>query len=580
MNRAFVFSTTAFLLMIPAAILAASFLHMVESGEEATSLSAKSDVTLYTYKNIRASFNKASCSYFLLIGSNTSQIDGNLTEDWAPYIEANYTGLNISIARDKINVTYDSSQNSIRVGNVDNINEGIPINITYQNTTIEGMIGPLEIAADCDVLTPGGVSEGEALSIMLFMRYISSDYKLNFTEGTSSNTTKVTIPELGSVTWTIDPLYSAYDFNITGNIDVYLYLDPAGTNGKYPDLTVTLDCGGCNPSQIASYEEDTIANYTADWYIITISPSTGTVIPMGSNLSLTLSVANTGGGIVSIDVYYDSADYNSGLNMPGNASAPDGNPPTFSGLYNASDAGTGGQINLSWNAATDDEGSTPITYYIYISSTSGTFNWGSENYTTQNTYYNVTGLTNGQTYYFVVRAQDSASNMDTNSVERSASPSGGSYTETLYSSGNYTGSSDTFGSTVLLNDDNNKVVVDMGDIDIADFDDPTGIVTDITSCIIYWIDKAKTQGGASANDANRTIDMGDGSVWTWGTYGPAVSSGTEAQYSLDITPYFAGVSTNETEDIRDIRLRYTSNDTTSDVDFWWDQVYIEISYTS
>jgi hypothetical protein len=263
------------------------------------------------------------------------------------------------------------------------------------------------------------------------------------------------------------------------------------------------------------------------------------------------------------------------MNIPGNTSTPDETAPTFSGLTSATDAGTGGQINLSWSAASDP--SIPIMYYIYISN-SGTFDYNNENYTTTNTYYNVTGLTNGQWYNFIVRAQDSASNMDTNTVNKSAIPSGTSFSETLYSSGNYTGSSDTFDSTILLNDDNKKVVVDQGDIEIADFDDPTGTVTNITSAIIYWIDKAKTKGGASASDANRTIDAGDGSDWSWGTYGPAPATSGEAQYSLDITSYFTGVGTDAT-DIANIKLRYTSNDTTGKVDFEWDQVYIDIQYT-
>lgn len=571
MNRAFVFSVTGFLLIIPAAILAASFLHIVKTGEDATTLSAKSDVTLYAYKNIRASFNKASCSYFLLSGSNTSAIIGNLTDDWASYIEANYTGLDITIAKSQINVTYDSSENSIKVGNINDINDGIPINVTYQNTTIAGELGPLKMSSTCDVVTPGAAAGAETPHITLFLR---SGNELSFTEGTSLSSTNQRINEGESYTWTIDPLYTLYDFNITGNIDIYLYLDPEIDPPKYPDLTVTLTCGLCNPSVLATLTEDQITNDTADWYVITISPATGTILPKGSNLSLTLSVSNEPGGVVSIDVYYDSSEYNSGMNIPGNASAPDETAPTFDGLENATNAGTGGAINLDWSAASDP--STPITYYIYIS-TSGTFNYASENYTTQNTYYNVTGLTNGQWYNFVVRAQDSASNMDTNTENKSATPSGTTYEETLYSSGNYTNSSDAFDSTILLNDDNKKVVVDEDDIETADFDDPAGTVTNITSCIIYWIDKAKTKGGYSVNDANRTIDAGDGSVWTWGTYGPATATGVEQQYSLDITSHFDGIG--DDTDINNIRLRYTSNDETDKVDFEWDQVYIVIQYT-
>jgi len=152
-NRAFVFSTTAFLLIIPVTILSASFLNMVQSGDDAAVMSVKSDVTLYTYKNIRASFNKAACSYFLLSGSNTTRIIGNLTDVWSPYIESNYTGLSIEIAKSKINVTYDSITNSITVGNVDDMSEWISANVTQRNSTIEGGLGPLEISSTCDVAT-------------------------------------------------------------------------------------------------------------------------------------------------------------------------------------------------------------------------------------------------------------------------------------------------------------------------------------------------------------------------------------------------------------------------------------------
>ena len=89
--------------------------------------------------------------------------------------------------------------------------------------------------------------------------------------------------------------------------------------------------------------------------------------------------------------------------------------------------------------------------------------------------------------------------------------------------------------------------------------------------------KAKATGGYSVNDANRTLDTGDGNVWTWGTYGPATATGVETQYNLDISSHFDGV--DDDTDINNIRLRYTSNDTTGKVDFEWDQVYIVIQYS-
>lgn len=94
--------------------------------------------------------------------------------------------------------------------------------------------------------------------------------------------------------------------------------------------------------------------------------------------------------------------------------------PIFGGLNSASDDGTGGNVTLDWNPATDP--STPITYNVYMSLTPGGQDFGSPNYTTSATSLQVTGLTNGLTYHFVVRAVDGLGNEETNSVERSVIP--------------------------------------------------------------------------------------------------------------------------------------------------------------
>ncbi|MCK4443851.1 MAG: PKD domain-containing protein, partial [Thermoplasmata archaeon] len=97
-------------------------------------------------------------------------------------------------------------------------------------------------------------------------------------------------------------------------------------------------------------------------------------------------------------------------------------PPVFAGLESAMDASTGGTIGLDWNAASDPEGNTPITYNIYQATTSGGQNFASPTHTTASTFYSVAGLDNGQEYYFVVRAEDSLGKEETNTIERSATP--------------------------------------------------------------------------------------------------------------------------------------------------------------
>ncbi len=100
----------------------------------------------------------------------------------------------------------------------------------------------------------------------------------------------------------------------------------------------------------------------------------------------------------------------------------DQTPPTFDGAQTAKVVSST-DIDLTWTAATDDvTASANIIYMIYISTTPVGENFLTPNYTTAAgaTTYTVTGLNPTTTYYFVVRAKDEAGNVDTNTVERSA----------------------------------------------------------------------------------------------------------------------------------------------------------------
>lgn len=102
--------------------------------------------------------------------------------------------------------------------------------------------------------------------------------------------------------------------------------------------------------------------------------------------------------------------------------------PTFAGLASASASGS--MINLSWNAATDAvTASAQMVYGIYQATSPGGQNFNTPTYTTAagQTSYAVSGLVPGQTYYFVVRAQDQAGNIDSNKVEKSATPAAPSF---------------------------------------------------------------------------------------------------------------------------------------------------------
>lgn len=107
----------------------------------------------------------------------------------------------------------------------------------------------------------------------------------------------------------------------------------------------------------------------------------------------------------------------------------DSTPPNFGGIQFAVDAGTGGTVSLNWLTATDpdtiecnSDPSPPMNYDIFYSTTSGGQNFLSPNASTQNLMMDISGLTDGVVYYFVVRARDAVGNQETNTVERSGMP--------------------------------------------------------------------------------------------------------------------------------------------------------------
>jgi len=101
---------------------------------------------------------------------------------------------------------------------------------------------------------------------------------------------------------------------------------------------------------------------------------------------------------------------------------PDVTAPAFDGLDSAT-AVSPTEINLQWNPASDNRSApSAIVYLVYMSATSGGQNFAVPSFTTTAgaTSFSVPGLTPNTTYYFVVRAKDEAGNIDTNTVEKSA----------------------------------------------------------------------------------------------------------------------------------------------------------------
>lgn len=99
--------------------------------------------------------------------------------------------------------------------------------------------------------------------------------------------------------------------------------------------------------------------------------------------------------------------------------------PEFSGLESVSPASST-SLQLSWQAATDNvTADADIKYRICYSTAAGECSASFESSAeATGTGHTVTGLTAGNTYYFIVRAVDGAGNTDNNTVEKASALSG------------------------------------------------------------------------------------------------------------------------------------------------------------
>jgi hypothetical protein len=149
---------------------------------------------------------------------------------------------------------------------------------------------------------------------------------------------------------------------------------------------------------------------------------------MGTDFIITVPAglsAGTTNEIVVMGIGHDSSSTKSyvatTLTIQIPSGPPDTDPPTVGGVTGATDTGAGGTVDLTWSAATDP--SMPITYNIYWNANAPVSDYSTPQATSSSgTGVTVTGLTDDQTYYFIVRAEDSAGNEDINTVELAATP--------------------------------------------------------------------------------------------------------------------------------------------------------------
>jgi len=225
--------------------------------------------------------------------------------------------------------------------------------------------------------------------------------KIYVTGGSGGRITQEYNPETD--TWANDPYLPTDRMDLTSS----------AVNGKM----YAIGGGDINNNAYSTNEEfDAMNNFwttksdmpTARWDLAATTVN-GKIYVMGGGNSTTYMSKN--------EVYIPNDDYSWYF-----TAIPDTQPPAFSGIKSVENTGTGTSLLLSWSAANDSEGSVPITYNIYRAVYSGGEDFVNPIASTTNTSYMDTGLTEGTTYYYVVRAQDSAGNEDGNLVEMSGMP--------------------------------------------------------------------------------------------------------------------------------------------------------------
>jgi len=194
--------------------------------------------------------------------------------------------------------------------------------------------------------------------------------------------------------------------------------------------TLTVSSGSTNMLQAVVYDaacQDITSTFSSTIMWSVSTPAIGTVSSPGATATYTAAaVTSTATGTITVNIY-DGTSYVKQDVIQVTVSAPT-TPSAPSGL--TATAGNS-QVALSWTAPTTNTDSSAITdlagYNVYSSTASGgpytQLNTGAVTGAT----YTATGLTNGTAYYFVVRAYDNESPVNTSadSAEATATPAVG-----------------------------------------------------------------------------------------------------------------------------------------------------------
>ncbi|NIM51749.1 MAG: CxxxxCH/CxxCH domain-containing protein, partial [Gemmatimonadales bacterium] len=316
-----------------------------------------------------------------------------------------------------------------------------------------------------------------------------------------------------------------------------------GTNYREVDLNWTAvgDDGAVGTAASYDIRYNTVLIDGTNWS--TSTQVVGEPSPQSSGSPESMTVTGLTGGTTyyfAIKAGDEIPNWGALSNSPSAVAQTDTIPPTFSGIASASDVGTGGAVNLTWAPATENEGSTPVTYRVYYNAGASITDWGTWQATTQSsTGYTVTGLTDNQEYAFAVRAADSVPNPDGNTATLTATPTaptGGAQDRVFYltpsngvslgfDSTNYTpgcGGDGTAGTYLaLLNEDSDPCA--SSSIASQVTNNATPLISGVFNTVVGPTNvTGKASGNAMHFKDNRTGGGGNRSFWVdFLAYNPA-----------------------------------------------------------
>ena len=161
-----------------------------------------------------------------------------------------------------------------------------------------------------------------------------------------------------------------------------------------------------------------------------MTPVDGTFDHMVEEVELKLDVLESGWAVATTyQVHVRARDALGNWGLASTVSVDTGSdmaPPEFDGLGSVDDPGTGTSLNLSWEEARDMSG--PVIYHVFRSTEDG-FTPDDDTLVTTTgsdlTQYVDTGLEEGTTYYYMVRAEDALGFADDNTKTVAGTPTSG-----------------------------------------------------------------------------------------------------------------------------------------------------------